>query len=218
MKTFIQAPFCRAITLISIALLGFTPLAASAAIVAVDFGGYIYESYSDEGDDITGTYSDIFGTFFVDTTTPTSGFPGEYTGAVFGMEVYRDGTLLLTQEDFVCAQFDPCANDVFVTDQFDAEVYVQDFYVGNLEVVLNPAGDTTFNNDINIFLLAAQGEVTDIFEIFNSYGSVQVDGEDYFELDYLAMQEVSQVPVPAAAWLFGSALAGLGWMRRRKTP
>jgi hypothetical protein len=27
---------------------------------------------------------------------------------------------------------------------------------------------------------------------------------------------ISAVPVPAAAWLFGSALAGLGWMRRRK--
>jgi len=26
---------------------------------------------------------------------------------------------------------------------------------------------------------------------------------------------VSAVPVPAAAWLFGSALAGLGWTRRR---
>ena len=25
------------------------------------------------------------------------------------------------------------------------------------------------------------------------------------------------VPVPAAVWLFGSALGGLGWMRRRKT-
>jgi hypothetical protein len=28
---------------------------------------------------------------------------------------------------------------------------------------------------------------------------------------------VSAVPIPAAVWLFGSALAGLGWMRRRKT-
>jgi len=28
---------------------------------------------------------------------------------------------------------------------------------------------------------------------------------------------VSAVPVPAAVWLFGSALAGLGWMHRRKT-
>jgi len=25
------------------------------------------------------------------------------------------------------------------------------------------------------------------------------------------------VPIPAAVWLFGSALAGLGWMRRRQT-
>jgi hypothetical protein len=28
---------------------------------------------------------------------------------------------------------------------------------------------------------------------------------------------VTTVPIPAAVWLFGSALAGLGWMRRRKT-
>lgn len=28
---------------------------------------------------------------------------------------------------------------------------------------------------------------------------------------------VSEVPVPAAVWLFGSALAGLGWLRRRQT-
>jgi hypothetical protein len=25
------------------------------------------------------------------------------------------------------------------------------------------------------------------------------------------------VPIPAAVWLFGSALAGLGWMRRKPT-
>lgn len=28
---------------------------------------------------------------------------------------------------------------------------------------------------------------------------------------------VSTVPVPAAIWLFGSALAGLGWLRRKQT-
>ena len=28
---------------------------------------------------------------------------------------------------------------------------------------------------------------------------------------------VSTVPVPAAGWLFGSALAGLGWMKRKQT-
>ena len=33
----------------------------------------------------------------------------------------------------------------------------------------------------------------------------------------LAGGTVSAVPVPAAAWLFGSALAGLGWLRRKQT-
>jgi hypothetical protein len=28
---------------------------------------------------------------------------------------------------------------------------------------------------------------------------------------------VTAVPIPAAAWLFGSALAGLGWVRRKRT-
>jgi hypothetical protein len=28
---------------------------------------------------------------------------------------------------------------------------------------------------------------------------------------------ITAVPVPAAVWLFGSALAGLGWMRRKTT-
>ena len=28
---------------------------------------------------------------------------------------------------------------------------------------------------------------------------------------------ISTVPVPAAVWLFGSALAGLGWMKRKHT-
>ena len=34
---------------------------------------------------------------------------------------------------------------------------------------------------------------------------------------YSIFGTVTAVPVPAAAWLFGSALAGLGFIRRRKT-
>jgi hypothetical protein len=40
--------------------------------------------------------------------------------------------------------------------------------------------------------------------------------------NYSGLSEVqfkgSIVPIPAAVWLFGSALAGLGWMRRNKLP
>ena len=33
------------------------------------------------------------------------------------------------------------------------------------------------------------------------------------QIDYEINVSVSAVPVPAAVWLFGSALAGLGWMK-----
>ena len=41
-------------------------------------------------------------------------------------------------------------------------------------------------------------------------------GADVLEL-YIDNVSVQAVPIPAAVWLFGSALAGLGWMKRRKT-
>ena len=47
------------------------------------------------------------------------------------------------------------------------------------------------------------------FEVssFNTFGLSPV-------LDNITLQAV---PVPAAVWLFGSALAGLGFMRRKQT-
>ncbi len=196
-----------------IALIGFIPMAASAAIIAVDFAADIYESYDQFGD-ITSDYTTIDGVLYIDTSTPVSGGIGNYAGAVFGMEIYRDGTPLLSQGDFTCTG--SCANDVFVSGTQESDVYVQDFNVGNLNLTLLPASGVNFNNDINIFLLAAQGNVTDYFDIFNSFGSVQVDGEDYFDLYDLNMEVISQVPVPAAAWLFGSGLIGLIGLAKRK--
>ena len=41
---------------------------------------------------------------------------------------------------------------------------------------------------------------------------------DYSNIDAMAFDNivVTAVPIPATVWLFGSALAGLGWMRRKK--
>jgi hypothetical protein len=39
---------------------------------------------------------------------------------------------------------------------------------------------------------------------------------DGFETSFIDNVTVNTVPVPAAAWLFGSALAGLGWARRKQ--
>jgi len=50
---------------------------------------------------------------------------------------------------------------------------------------------------------------------FNDYGVslVQSGGESF---NYTGKSAAAFVPVPAAVWLFGSALAGLGWIRRRR--
>ena len=47
------------------------------------------------------------------------------------------------------------------------------------------------------------------------YGS---GGQGYFRNTGVTGNfQITLVPVPAAVWLFGSALAGLGWMRRKQT-
>jgi hypothetical protein len=62
----------------------------------------------------------------------------------------------------------------------------------------------------------------------NAGGVVAIDGSGEFicgqeciypasELRQISSGQVSAVPIPAAAWLFGSALAGLGWLRRKQT-
>jgi len=57
----------------------------------------------------------------------------------------------------------------------------------------------------------------------NAGGAVALfTGDEYnssftLQRSLLGGATVSAVPVPAAVWLFGSALAGLGWMRRKQT-
>ncbi len=63
----------------------------------------------------------------------------------------------------------------------------------------------------------------DLVGIGLTVGTYNVNQEGY--VDYVSMTtsagtdvyNFSVVPIPAAAWLFGSALAGLGWLRRKQT-
>ena len=43
-----------------------------------------------------------------------------------------------------------------------------------------------------------------------------VQGDGGFNNTWVAWTFSAVIPVPAAAWLFGSALGALGWYRRRK--
>lgn len=59
-------------------------------------------------------------------------------------------------------------------------------------------------------------EVQFWYESQGSYGNLSTFLGDDFKFDNLVVVEASAVPVPAAAWLFFSALGGLGILRRKQ--
>jgi hypothetical protein len=66
-------------------------------------------------------------------------------------------------------------------------------------------------NGLNTFF----GIVSDT--AFTTITFVGIDNGNSSDLYGMDNVTYSGVPIPAAVWLFGSALAGLGWMRRRQT-
>ena len=62
------------------------------------------------------------------------------------------------------------------------------------------------------------GKTSGTIELYSNarediYGFLDPDGNTR----YIVSGYATAVPIPAAAWLFGSALAGLGWIRRKQT-
>jgi hypothetical protein len=61
---------------------------------------------------------------------------------------------------------------------------------------------------------SAIGANWEVFTFDSSWQNLQkIEFEGYIGLDNIV---VSKVPVPAAVWLFGSALAGLSWLGRKR--
>ena len=75
---------------------------------------------------------------------------------------------------------------------------------------LDPNGSVGYF-DLDVLSLVAVGGAFDVVgQITNYLGDYYFD-QAQLDIDY------SPVPVPAAVWLFGSAIAGLGFSRRRNT-
>ena len=104
--------------------------------------------------------------------------------------------------------------------------YAGDTYASlNSDYPFNSPNDMLFVNDLvdpHTFVLRLQDVMT------NSGGTIllsqsleaQCSDSDCAGgpvLRSFVSGSVTAVPVPAAVWLFGSALAGLGWFRRRQT-
>jgi hypothetical protein len=75
--------------------------------------------------------------------------------------------------------------------------------------------DQLTNNGGTISLVDTPYGTTEDICFNDGYGCSTPSSSFYTGLD--GTGTISAVPIPAAAWLFGSALAGLGWMRRKQT-
>ena len=87
-------------------------------------------------------------------------------------------------------------------------------YRYNLDFSLNAAQTAAFMNNSNVVVDFADGviAVCGWWNYGNCIGGTNV--APYTQVDFT--YEVSNVPVPAAVWLFGSALIGLMGVARRK--
>ena len=90
--------------------------------------------------------------------------------------------------------------------------------VGQASVVMNR--DVAINQTISfgalngsiLFDNATFGYTSPLNNYFTGGGSADIGG-----IEAVDNVQVNIIPIPAAVWLFGSALAGLGWMRRKQT-
>jgi hypothetical protein len=78
------------------------------------------------------------------------------------------------------------------------------------QVGLNFRFGTSLTNSGGVILLDSASSAGNGIFVMNSNGTGSLNWE-------ITSGTVSAVPIPAAVWLLGSALAGLGWLRRKQT-
>jgi hypothetical protein len=77
---------------------------------------------------------------------------------------------------------------------------------------------TPYRADSNVAARVFQNYFDDEFDVILQLGmSRTANSTDSSTIVFADWQQVSIVPVPAAVWLFGSALGLLGWMRRSRS-
>jgi hypothetical protein len=84
----------------------------------------------------------------------------------------------------------------------DSDITITGYYVagGSIETTIDIVSQA------NTYLFGAEWEGLEYFVLQYDVNDVPKNVDNVV---------VSGVPIPAAVWLFGSALAGLGWMRRK---
>lgn len=142
-------------------------------------------------------------------------------GFVFSAFAYMDysGTLdgnsfLLTDaiHDAYPITMQAISGEVFALESLSGQL-------GGWNITGRYAGGGTIQTGLSVGANAGTATKTNLILGSEWQGLESVTFEANFEFFYSGLDDVvvSTVPVPPAAWLFGSALTGLGWLRRRQT-
>jgi hypothetical protein len=193
---------------------------ASATIVTMDFEGVVADTsaqfmvtpYTENNltlDSDTTDFTGIFGkdyTFEVDNTNGSAVF-GWCDGGGNGLCTDSQHAFELTND---LGNFDLISMDAALGRTYAgvSNLVITGFYAGggSIETTLNLSGV------YNTFVLGAAWTGLDSV-LLQSDCTLLNFGCDTLAIDNIV---VNSVPIPAAVWLLGSALAGLGWLRRTK--
>ena len=178
-------------------------------------GGIVNNNYAEDGFFVLGN-TDLFG--FADgwqnyrgasNGTTVAGLVGSLSGGQFTLSRVDAGDFSLQSID--------------LAEVFESSDSAYEFNATQVIVTGQTTGNTTVQRTLSLDMLRdGQGGVDDFqtFSFDGSWGSLTsvqfatLEPNAYLSFDNI-VTGAAVVPVPAAVWLFGSALAGLGWMRRR---
>jgi len=90
---------------------------------------------------------------------------------------------------------------------------LNDWYESGLELFMRFDGNLSNSGGTLNILSYGDGTLSGIYDSELNGGP---NPSSYYQVAIIG-GSVSTVPVPAAVWLFGSALLGLGWLRRKPT-
>lgn len=201
----------RAIAIVLIMVVGFFAAAAQAVAVTIDFE----ELTIGDGPASIADWVESGGYEFSGSATPGP-WPDGYLAKVFtgdtGTNSFGVNTWFVGQDSYgalATVAMRKADGGAFALHSIDLLLQT-DPYGGSISY----SGTLEGGGAANLSTAVGTGDWLNLVLVdFTAYGDgFGLGGFTSVEIDNV---NVSAVPIPAAVWLFGSALAGLGWLRRK---
>ncbi len=174
--------------------------AAAAAALSISLGAHAASV------DITPGVSDVLPTSEVTLTVSGSGFDMDVDSGSF-RAVWDPAVLQYVSITFI----NPAWDTTFPFEDNAASGSLDYVFLG----ASNNAGTDFTIAELRFNAIGGAGSSTTVQLSVDTFGTTwNINAVPYETVDY-GSAVVNIVPIPAAAWLFGSALGLLGWVRRR---